>query len=616
MGDLRAKVVRAMSSPYDSNARQAAMAIGVVPDFGFSMPMEEGLLGEVFSHKKNQKMSQFSWPQAGSVSYLEEQNGAPFPTPKTVVKAKPWKASVVHARSWSDKHDDLRSKVLETWKSLLLSAGSLTKVGVSLLKAQEIPDAGARVMQIVNDVFLCKSTATLQARASALLHYVRWRNSSSLDPTAFPVDEEDAYEYVCFLRSEGAPKSKVPRFREAVNFAGSLLGFDFSQVRDSSRIHGVAMSASFKPVSKCDPLTVAQVQSLEEAIFQADLEEACVIGFVLYVLHGRLRWSDAQCTEAEPEIDLNEGRGYLQASLYHHKTANRSSLLRHRLLPVSCLTPGLSDKDWASEWLRRRKLAGLRAGRGVPMMPRPLLGKAGFDCLPLGASQDALCIREMLEHLGGHAPQQKKIGTHSLKCTILSWMSKAGAPEHLRSIAGYHVGRSRSTLEYSRDTLAPVLHFCESMFAVISAGLFAPDATRAGRWNCTTKTIEAAVAALGGSTDKAPEHESGEASSDIDPPSEVFSEAPEMEAADDFEEASFYAGGLGSVVRVDSSSRLPVVFRHKSSRVVHISREHHPDGEGEMSVLVCGRVANANYERLDELPAVILSKCSSCWAGR
>ena len=47
-----------------------------------------------------------------------------------------------------------------------------------------------------------------------------------LRPTAFPVDEE-AYEYVCFLRSEGAPKSKIPRFRKAVNFAGALLGFDF-----------------------------------------------------------------------------------------------------------------------------------------------------------------------------------------------------------------------------------------------------------------------------------------------------------------------------------------------------------------------------------------------------
>ena len=146
------------------------------------------------------------------MSFLEEQNGVSFSTSKTVVKVKPWKASVVHARSRSDKRDDLRSKVLETWKSLLLSAGSLTKVGVSLLKAQEIPDAEARVLQIVNDVFLRKSTATLQARASALLHYVRWRNSAGLDPTTFPVGEEDAYEYVCFLRSEGAPKSKVPRF--------------------------------------------------------------------------------------------------------------------------------------------------------------------------------------------------------------------------------------------------------------------------------------------------------------------------------------------------------------------------------------------------------------------
>ena len=62
--------------------------------------------------------------------------------------------------------------------------------------------------------------------------------------------------------------------------------------------------------------------------------------------------------------------------------------------------------------------------------------------LPKGA----LCVRELLEHVEGHTQQQKKIGTHSLKCTILSWMSKAGAPEHLRSIAGYHVGRSRSTV--------------------------------------------------------------------------------------------------------------------------------------------------------------------------
>ena len=144
------------------------------------------------------------------------------------------------------------------------------------------------------------------------------------------MDKKDAYEYVCFLRSKGAPKSKVPRFRKAVNFAGARLGFEFSQVKESSKIHGVAMSASFKPVSKCDPLTVAQVHALEKAIFTANLEEACVIGF-LYDLYGRLRWSDAQCTEAELEIDLNEERGYLQASLYSYKTAN-SLLLRHRLL--------------------------------------------------------------------------------------------------------------------------------------------------------------------------------------------------------------------------------------------------------------------------------------------
>ena len=78
--------------------------------------------------------------------------------------------------------------MLETWKSLLLSAGNLTKVGISLLRAQEIPDAESRVFH-----FLSKSTATLQARSSSLLRYVRWRTFAGRHGSRGFPGEKDAY---------------------------------------------------------------------------------------------------------------------------------------------------------------------------------------------------------------------------------------------------------------------------------------------------------------------------------------------------------------------------------------------------------------------------------------
>ena len=119
------------------------------------------------------------------------------------------------------------------------------------------------------------------------------------------------------------------------------------------------------------------------------------------------------------------------------------------------------------------------------MMPRPLCF-GGFDGLPLDPSLGALWLREILKEC---APWDESfswgdVATHSLKATLLSFMAKAAAPENLRSIAGYHMRTlNSSTLEYSRDTLAPSLHFLEGMFLAIKGGVFSPDSTRAGRWD-------------------------------------------------------------------------------------------------------------------------------------
>ena len=256
-----------------------------------------------------------------------------------------------------------------------------------------------------------------------------------------------------------------------------MLGLDVSEIANSSRVQGAA-NPQLQAIAarKKIPLTVAHVRGLLEFVLNSDNDLAAVLaGFALYCLHGRLRWSDAQHTESEPVLDLCDGRGFLNAQLYHHKTANRGSLARHRLLPVSCITPGLAEGSWAEAWLWRRRKLGLVASRGTPMMPRPLCF-GGFDGLPLDPSLGALWLREILKEC---APWDESfswgdVATHSLKATLLSFMAKAAAPENLRSIAGYHMRTlNSSTLEYSRDTLAPSLHFLEGMFLAIKGGLLA-----------------------------------------------------------------------------------------------------------------------------------------------
>jgi hypothetical protein len=55
-------------------------------------------------------------------------------------------------------------------------------------------------------------------------------------------------------------------------------------------------------------------------------------------------------------------------------------------------------------------------------------------------------------------------------------MCQAHAPGDIQRLAGYHVDPStKSALEYSRDSQAPVLHFMEGMILAIFAKLFMPD---------------------------------------------------------------------------------------------------------------------------------------------
>ena len=72
-------------------------------------------------------------------------------------------------------------------------------------------------------------------------------------------------------------------------------------------------------------------------------------------------------------------------------------------------------------------------------------------------------------------------GSHSLKATVLSWLSKRGVPREIRAALGYHAKAVDGTeVVYGRDNLSAPLRVMISVLVEIVDGIFSPDETRSG----------------------------------------------------------------------------------------------------------------------------------------
>ena len=228
------------------------------------------------------------------------------------------------------------------------------------------------------------------------------------------------------------PLSKGKRFLESLGFAKGLLQADVAAVLSSARVRGVALGFQPAPTRKKNPFSTEQVIQLERLAFHGEGQEAVFAGYICFLIHTRLRWSDGQHCIQEPTLDLEGGRGFLEAALYHHKTSKKRRTNVIRLLPVAGVLPGLSGLNWAAEWLRKRSVLGLRASMKQPTMPAPLAG-GGWTCQPLTSTEASTRLREIL---GAWNPATvRNVATHSAKATILSWMSKSNLSLAMRRLA-------------------------------------------------------------------------------------------------------------------------------------------------------------------------------------
>ena len=571
--------------------------------------------------------------------------------------------------SWVASENKKLNVALQCWKVIVLDSTCHSDFGKLLMQCIELGRSDDYVWQVISDAFSNKSAATLRARSASLLSFGRWKRIAYPGSMGgiFPISEEMAYDYLCDLRATKAAPSKGTRFLEALGFSKGLIGADVESILKSARVKGVAFGQSHKVTRKKSPLTVQQVVLLERLATFGNGQEAVFAGYLCFLIHCRLRWSDGQHCIKEPQLDVTNGKGFLEAALYHHKTAQKRRTKIVRLLPVAGVLPGVSGCDWAIHWLRKRSEMGLRASMQEPTMPAPTTG-GGWTRQPLSSSEASVWMRELLQPW---SPENlKDVATHSSKATVLSWMSKANVDIALRRLAGYHIAPGdKSALEYSRDAAAPVLRQIEAIFIAVRANLFRPDLPRSQRW-LEVQTLEDAVklAAVkprrhGVSSDvhesfhatmsdlhvssSMPEdtqnfwkdvetwpefgddttllelkkqslnsvpcehvHELDAASDMSDDASSCESSSDSDSASEDLERRALLDGERNAVDLVAPSDLAnKECFKHKKSQKLHLV--------GRTSFgnkfFKCGRKCNENYEGLSTVPAFAAHGCMTCF---
>ena len=101
---------------------------------------------------------------------------------------------------------------------------------------------------------------------------------------------------------------------------------------------------------------------------------------------------------------------------------------------------------------------------------------------PLESGECGKWLRKLLDvaHPAG-VPGVRRVSSHSLKCTMLSFAAKRGLPVPDRLMLGYHSSNMQMSLVYSRDGAAASLLLLERLIDEIVKGKFRPDSTRSGR---------------------------------------------------------------------------------------------------------------------------------------
>ena len=626
-----------------------------------TLPWERGVAGLALSVGKVFQLPHERWTMLPTtpIAFLQgpdpqDRNRADRAAIITRLEAIPgaWKFAAQRLKSVqvrSETKANARDLALAKWKEVLTAKPEASVLGRTLLADLMAFKTDLHLAAVIQDVFAMKATSTIDKRGNHLLLYMAFCKREGFEP--FPVQERFFYN---FVKNEQSRKSAsaATSCRESMHLAHTVIGLDGSkESADSPRVVGLChrLLLGKKPRKQAKVLTCDQVCILEQILEDeaADLIDRVAAGHFLFLLNGRIRWSDAECVE-NLEEDLDDlGNGYLQADALGSKTSISASQ-KTSFFPFVMTVNGLVCKHWHRTWLEVRSRAGLvKLPRNeeeqyrLPLMPSVLVG-GKFSWVAMTSDEGSKFLRALLRMAGQTQDQISGISTHSLKATVLSWLRKYGVDPFHSKVAGYHsIAGEGSMFSYARDNVAATLRVIDEVLDAIRKGEFKPDTTRSGYFDLSKKAQKPVVSKSGREDEVQPKHVGREVVRDEDW-EEIFQES--MERDDKVLEVRFPEGFEGDIpVGVepnlhdptpssssdDSSSsdsdveamqalsyiRAPASAKCESLVVHNFNKTLHRVKDSTFSRTACGKIIHDGYNRFDEDPDFPFHRCTICFGS-
>ena len=309
----------------------------------------------------------------------------------------------------------------------------------------------------------------------------------------------------------------------------------------------------------------------------------------------RARWGDLMRSESVVmDYDKEGNLQYLEARTGRHKTM-RSQLHRHQFLPMVSPCHGIDGKDWGSVWMEVREKLELQWPPNGLVMPAP--GMQGqVTSRPLETQECAAWLRKLVG--SQESSEKRRVSSHSLKSTFLSYAAKRGIgiPERLQ--LGYHTSNFQMGMVYSRDGAAASIMVLEKLIKEIQNGTFDPDDTRSGRVKAVAQPL-----GLAGESDVVHVKDEVEV---IDISDGSSSQSDSSSTSSEEERPKVIKNQ--PVIQPKAAPEGFVMWQHKKLKTLHLMCVDN------FRVFACGRMAGPLHEELSVAPQFDTPICGLCFS--
>jgi hypothetical protein len=296
VGQVAVQVTARPCSPLDAADNHLLEGISwqlqrLVQQQQLAMPWNRGLMGQVLGTSNVRPFR--VWPPfipmhvpMPSAIHVPAQEATPCSEPVNIISFATRRLATVVTPVGDDV---LRCRAINKWRTIVEANLDCCAVGLQLKSMCILVGSDQQIIQVLQDVFANKATATLAKRANSMLDYVRWATEGQHIPRP-TYHEEQAYAYICHLRDTSAPPTKASAFREALSFFHHVLGLKSAvQALESRRIAGACSSMFLlkRKLKQAPALTVKEVRLLENAAVNALVPEEKLAAGHLSLLYGR-----------------------------------------------------------------------------------------------------------------------------------------------------------------------------------------------------------------------------------------------------------------------------------------------------------------------------------------